>query len=90
MNANLSSRVLRAALLAVCCGLGTACDQSVADAPPPASQELPLSGQDGDFTITEGGTVVNQYAVLAADASAGATSIQVTAGTDLDHPTSGR
>src|SRR3954447_25352551 len=84
MNPNLFSRVLRAVLLAGCV-LGTACAQSVIEDPPPASQGTPLAGEDGDFTITEGGTVLNQYAVLAADASAGATSIQVTAATDLDH-----
>ncbi|WP_224245435.1 Ig-like domain-containing protein [Hyalangium gracile] len=84
-----SSRVLRAALLALCGIFATACEQTLSDASPPTSQAKALVGADGDFTVTVPNTVLNRYAVLAADAAAGATSVQVTAATDLEDPNFG-
>ncbi|HYH97927.1 OmpA family protein [Hyalangium sp.] len=84
-----SSRVLRAALLAACCVLGMACDQSLPEPSPTPNKEAALTGADGDVTILAPDTILNRYAVLAADASAGATSIQVTAASDLNDPNFG-
>ena len=84
-----TSRFPLPALLAACCVLLTACDQTTPEAPAPASQEFALPGADGDFTLTDGVVVVNQYAVLAANASAGDSSIQVTDITHLLSPAYG-
>ncbi|HEX2685614.1 MAG TPA: hypothetical protein VHN14_03310, partial [Kofleriaceae bacterium] len=40
--------------------------------------EEPLNGQDGALTVTSADQIINQYAVLAADVAAGATSITIT------------
>jgi len=45
-----------------------------------------LLGGDGDFTVSALNTVLNEYAILAADASALSTSFSVTDITDLDSP----
>ncbi|PTL76944.1 OmpA family protein [Vitiosangium sp. GDMCC 1.1324] len=50
----------------------------------PASNTAPLFGDDGELTVSTAGTVLNRYAVLASDASAGATSLELTNATDLD------
>jgi uncharacterized repeat protein (TIGR01451 family) len=81
--------VFRAALLAACCVLGTACAESRLEPSPAPSQEAALAGADGDATINVPDTIVNRYAVLAAEASAGATSIDVTAASDLNDPALG-
>ena len=81
-----SSLALRAALLATCCVLGMACAESRPEPSLAPSQEAALAGADGDATILFPGTIINRYAVLAADASAGATSIEVTAASDLNDP----
>jgi uncharacterized repeat protein (TIGR01451 family) len=77
------------ALVTTCCVLLAACGTSPDEPPSPATQTLALTGVDGDLTVTAPGTVLNRYAVLSADVSAGATSLEVTAATDLDHPTFG-
>lgn len=46
-------------------------------------------GKDGPLTVVAAGTVVNEYAVLAANAAAGATSITITSGADLPSVTPG-
>ncbi|KFE64236.1 OmpA family protein [Hyalangium minutum] len=69
--------------------LVTACGQTSPATFDAAHQEFALPGSDGDLTLTDGITVVNQYAVLAADASAGATRVQVTDISQLTSPTSG-
>ncbi|HXF42558.1 MAG TPA: carboxypeptidase-like regulatory domain-containing protein [Pyrinomonadaceae bacterium] len=53
---------------------------AVAD--PPSTSNL--LGNDGDYTVTAANTVLNQYAVLAANVSAGATSFSVTNINDLN------
>ena len=83
------SRFSLQALLAAACTLLTACEQTSPDTSTPVQQEFALPGSDGDFTLSDGFAVVNQYAVLAADASAGATSIQVTDISQLTSPRSG-
>ncbi|KFE60795.1 OmpA family protein [Hyalangium minutum] len=83
------SRFPLSALLAAVCALLTACGQTSPDTSTPVHQEFALPGSDGDLTLSDGFTVVNQYAVLAADASAGASSIQVTDITQLTSPRSG-
>ncbi|WP_224365097.1 OmpA family protein [Hyalangium versicolor] len=83
-----ASRSLRAALLALCCVIGTACEQTDVTLPP-KNQTQSLAGTDGDFTVTEPNTVLNRYAVLATDAQAGATSVQVAASADLNDPNFG-
>ena len=50
-------------------------------------QELPA--EDGNVTVTAANTVLNQYAVLAGDVAAGATSLTVTNAADLDSTTFG-
>lgn len=45
-----------------------------------------LIGSNGNYTITSADTVLNEYAVLASDASAGSTTITVTNAADLDSP----
>ena len=57
-----------------------------ADQGPIAQATSPLLGQDGALDVQNPGTVLNQYAVLAADAAAGATAIDVTDVTQLDSP----
>jgi uncharacterized repeat protein (TIGR01451 family) len=84
----MNTQILRAALLAACCVLGTACSESQLEPSSTPSQEAALAGADGDATINAA-TTINQYAVLAADASAGATSIQVTDASDLNDPALG-
>src|SRR5512147_1133114 len=46
-------------------------------------------GKDGARTVTALGTVVNEYAVLAADVAAGATAVTVTSIADLPSLTAG-
>jgi hypothetical protein len=66
-----------------------ACGQSPSEFPPTTSQAASLVGVDGDLTVTAPSTVLNRYAVLATDASAGATSLTVTDATELDDATFG-
>lgn len=49
----------------------------------------PLIGSNGDYTVISPDTVLNEYAVLAADALAGTSTITVTDITDLDSPIPG-
>ncbi|MFL5347091.1 MAG: Ig-like domain-containing protein [Hyalangium sp.] len=79
-----SPRVRLPALLAACCALFTACSEPLPEAPPLTSQKPSLAGVDGDLTVTEVGRALNQYAILGEDVSAGATSLVVTAATDLN------
>lgn len=50
------------------------------------SENPQLIGSNGDYTVTSSDTVLNEYAVLAADALAGTSTIIVTDITDLDSP----
>ncbi|HEX8706513.1 MAG TPA: OmpA family protein [Myxococcaceae bacterium] len=80
------SRFRGSALLAACCVLLAACDPVQPEPASTTSQAASLTGVDGDVTVTAPFTVLNRYAVLATNASAGSTSVTVTAVTDLDHP----
>ncbi len=72
------------AVLATCWVLFTACEPAFPEAPGLPSQERSVIGGDGPLTVSAPGTVLNRYAVLAADVSAGATSLEVTNAADLD------
>ncbi len=63
-----------------------ACGQTISEPASTTQQPASLVGEDGELTVTAPFTVVNRYAVLAANASAGATSVTVTAAADLNHP----
>lgn len=69
--------------------LGSGCDAppETTEGPPEArsgSAAQALLGQDGALTVNAPSTVLNQYAVLGANAAAGATSITVTNINDLN------
>jgi MYXO-CTERM domain-containing protein len=68
-----------------------ACVAESRQAPPSSTGEVTQAvlGQDGATTITAANTVLNQYAVLAADVTAGATTLTVTDIADLDASTNG-
>jgi uncharacterized repeat protein (TIGR01451 family)/uncharacterized protein (TIGR03382 family) len=84
----LASRFPLLALLATCWGLVTACGEALPEKSSLPHQEFALPGSDGELIVNDD-QVLNRYAVLAADASAGATSLQVTAAADLDDPSFG-
>ncbi len=79
-------------ILGACLALVTACSPAGAGAPSRAvgagraTASAALTGQDGALTVTTAGTVLNEYAVLAADAAAGATSLGLGRARDLDDP----
>ncbi|MDY7229133.1 Ig-like domain-containing protein [Hyalangium rubrum] len=77
------------ALLAACCVVAGACGQSLPEPAAAPRQETPLVGDDGEVTVTLPGVVLNRYAVLAANAAAGSTRLELTNIQDLDHPTFG-
>ncbi|QRN97239.1 OmpA family protein [Archangium violaceum] len=71
--------------------LSVGCGQSLdPSSPSPSSsttsQRAPVFGEDGELTVSAAGTVLNRYAVLAADVSAGATTLELTNAPDLDSP----
>ncbi|WNG60199.1 tandem-95 repeat protein [Archangium gephyra] len=75
-------------VLALSAACGTESPAPVVKTPPVAravSRDA-LVGSDGNYTVTAANTVLNRYAVLANDAAAGATSIQVTNVADLNSP----
>jgi outer membrane protein OmpA-like peptidoglycan-associated protein len=64
--------------------------EPAADEPPTlGTSELAVVGQDGALTVTVASTVLNQYAVLAANAAVGATSLTVTNVANLSSPAFG-
>ncbi|MBK8254220.1 MAG: hypothetical protein IPK82_16325 [Polyangiaceae bacterium] len=56
---------------------------------PVGTVQQAVAGQDGAVTVTAANTILNQYAVLAADAAVGATSLSVTNISDLNSATFG-
>ncbi|AKJ02477.1 putative repeat protein (TIGR01451 family) [Archangium gephyra] len=73
--------------LALLCGLLAAgCGQTdlpSSPAPSTSHQEASLFGDDGELTVTTANTVLNQYAAVATDVSAGATSLELVNAADL-------
>ena len=69
---------MRALVVAV--ALASACG---AEAEPEEVAESPITGQEGNFTVTGAATQLNQYSGLAAAASAGATQLTVNNITEL-------
>jgi outer membrane protein OmpA-like peptidoglycan-associated protein len=78
--------VVGVALLAACAEPEI---QPRADEPSLGSSEHAVVGQDGALTVTVAGTVLNQYAPLAANAAAGATAITVNNVAALSSPAFG-
>ncbi len=84
------SIALAAALAAGCTPeSGGSDERSEAPVERTGKASAPLVGVDGALTVSTADTVVNQYAVLGADAAAGATSLTVTNIADLTSPAYG-
>ncbi|WP_257461735.1 OmpA family protein [Archangium lipolyticum] len=78
----MSGLALLASYLAAGCGQTT--ESPSPSSPPPTSQAALAFGNDGELTVTAANTVLNQYSALAADAAAGATTLEVTDATQLN------
>jgi uncharacterized repeat protein (TIGR01451 family) len=76
--------------LALLCGLMAAgCGQTdfpSSGSPSASHQEASLIGDDGELTVTTENTVLNRYAAVTADVTAGATSLELASAADLDSP----
>ena len=91
---DLAALPIFALLLALAPGCATdpgGSDERPGDAPGERTGKgsAPLVGVDGPLTVSAANVVVNQYAVLAADAAVGANSLSVTAIEDLTSATLG-
>src|SRR4051812_49340385 len=75
---------LVSALIAACSTEPAPSASRTSEPEPVAVSSSALVGVDGPLTVTAAGQVLNNYAVLAQDAAAGATSIKVSTITNLD------
>ncbi len=70
-------------------GCSSVGEEEKAPPEPIAKKAQLLPGEDGSVTVTAANTVLNQYAALASNVAAGATSLTVTNAADLDSTTFG-